>query len=76
MKIPIPRENRAATRIARYREKTLTLLASSSWCFPRRREINAPPPIPASPARQRVILNTGRIREVPATIYGLLVCPT
>ena len=76
MKIPITPENTAAIRIPRYREKALTLLASSSRFCPSRREIRAPPPTPASPARQSVMLNTGRIRDVPATIYGLFVCPT
>ena len=76
MKTPIPRENSAAIRIPRYRENTLTFLASSSRFSPSRREIRAPPPTPASPARHRLMLNTGRISEVPATIYGLLVCPT
>ena len=76
MKTPMTTENTAAIRIPRYREKTLTLLASSFLFCPSRRDISAPPPIPASPARQSVILNTGRIRDVPATIYGLFVCPT
>lgn len=50
------------------REKALTRLASSSRSCPSRREISEPPPTPAKPARQRVRLNTGSIREVPATM--------
>jgi len=51
---------------ARYREKALTFPASSTLSWPSSLDIREPPPIPASPARHRLILNTGRIREVPA----------
>ena len=65
---PVPTENAAATSRARPMENRLTRLASSSIPLPSSLEIRAPPPMPASPARHRVMLNTGRIRDVEATI--------
>ena len=76
MNRPMPTENSAETASPRYSEKALTRRASSASPCPSRREISEPPPMPASPARHRVMLNTGRISEVAATMYGSLVWPT
>ena len=76
MNSPVPRAKRAAMDSPKYSEKTLTFRASSGRPLPSSREMREPPPMPASPARHRVMLNTGRMREVEATMYGLLVRPT
>ena len=75
IKSSIPIEKKAVVASARWMLKAETFPASSGSPAPRRREIRAPPPIPDSPARERQILNTGRIRDTPATIYGFPVRP-
>ena len=68
MNSPMTRANRAAMAMPSHREKAPTRRASSRCPRPSSREIRDPPPTPARPARHRVMLNTGRISEVPATM--------
>ena len=68
MKTPMAREKSAAMARPRYMENVPTRRASSSLPCPSRRETSEPPPTPASPARQVLILNTGSMSEVAATM--------
>ena len=75
IKSSIPMEKTAVVPAARYMLKAETRLASPGSSAPRSLEMSAPPPMPASPARDRQILNTGRISDTPATMKGLFVLP-
>ena len=75
MKSSMTIEKNEVVPAARYRLKAETFFASSGSPAPSSLEMSAPPPIPERPARDRQILNTGRIRETPATMKGLFVRP-
>ena len=76
MNTPMTSAKSAEMARPRYSEKVLTRRASSSLPWPSSRETSEPPPTPARPAMQMLMLNTGSISDVAPTMYGLCVWPT
>ena len=73
MNTAVSTENARATPMESFSAKALARRASCSSPIPSSRETSDPPPMPARPARQSVMLNMGSISDVPATMYGLFV---
>ena len=66
-------ENASVTAMESRRQYAAVREASSRLSFASSFGRSAPPPMPNSPPRQSVRLNTGRISDTPATIYGSFV---
>ena len=75
MKKSTPSENSIESAAENTMQKPDTGFASSGRCSPSRREMSAPPPTPAKDETEGEILNSGRMRDAPATIMGLSVLP-